>query len=118
MYPPEPKRDHERPEEESAALSPLAELARTHPDLLKMILRMEEGHSRELLFLYRHPWQLLWINFLAGLSRGVGLTVGTALFLAVAAYVLGKFITLPLIGEYIARLLDIVDTYRSSALYR
>ncbi|OJF17525.1 MAG: hypothetical protein A6D91_00375 [Bacillaceae bacterium G1] len=83
-----------------------------------MVRRLEEQHARELFFYYRHPWQLIWINFLAGLFRGVGLTVGTALFLAVAAYVLGKFITLPVIGEYIARLLDIIDTYRSSGLYR
>lgn len=107
----------ERKDDPSAAFL-LVELARSHPKLLETLARLEEGLAREMLFLYKHPWQLLWINFLAGLSRGVGLTVGTALFLALAAYVLGKFITLPLIGEYIARLLDIVDAYRKGPFYR
>lgn len=113
-----PEEKDEMRRDESSAASLLIELARTHPNLLKLLIRLEEGHAREMFFLYKHPWQLLWINFLAGLSRGIGLTVGTALFLALAAYVLGKFISLPVVGEYIARLLDIVDTYRSGPLYQ
>ncbi len=118
MSSPENYQEEQRPPTTTAAMPPSEETPHIHSHFYGMIQRMEEGHVRELFFLYRHPWQLLWINFLAGLARGVGLTIGTALFLALAAYVLGKFITLPLIGEYIARLLDIVDTYRNGSFYR
>ncbi len=106
-----------RPDHPPEGTSPLlADLFATNQRLLKIAARLEENQLREMLFLYKHPFQLIWINFLAGLSRGLGLTVGTALFLAFAAYFLGQFISLPLIGEYIAKLLDIVDTYRSGTL--
>jgi len=94
----------------------LAEIYAANRRLLQIAARLEESQLRDMLSLYKHPFQLIWINFLAGLSRGVGLTVGTALFLAFSAYFLGQFISLPLIGEYIAKLLDIVDAYRSGSL--
>lgn len=66
----------------------------------------------ELLQRIAHPKRIIWMNLIAGISRGIGLTVGTALLLTLAGIVLGRFISLPLIGEYIANLLDIVESYR------
>jgi len=59
------------------------------------------------------PRTVIWLNFLGGLSRGLGLTLGTAIILGILAYLAGKFINLPVIGKYISDLIDWINTYRS-----
>ncbi|WP_265182334.1 DUF5665 domain-containing protein [Geomicrobium sp. JCM 19055] len=48
---------------------------------------------------------------MAGVARGVGLTLGTAVVLALFAYIATLFIDMPLIGEWIATLQGHVDRY-------
>ena len=54
-----------------------------------------------------HTRSLLWRNFLAGTARGIGLTVGAAIVIAIVFKILTYLITLniPLIQDY---LIDIV----------
>lgn len=57
----------------------------------------------ELLHMIRHPWRLLWTNFLIGLVRGIGIGVGltvlSAAVIAVLAVLVAKATQLPVVGE-------------------
>jgi len=74
---------------------------------------LEKARIDDLLHNYANPRRLIYVNIIAGLARGLGITIGTTVVVAVLGYLLKNFITLPIIGEYIARLLDIIDFHRS-----
>lgn len=61
--------------------------------------------------LYRRPWRMFWLNFAAGVARGLGTAVGIALLGIVLIYILRlSFLhNLPVIGKFIARLVLIVQ---------
>ncbi|WP_052947363.1 DUF5665 domain-containing protein [Aneurinibacillus tyrosinisolvens] len=63
---------------------------------------------------YQKPSRVIWINMLAGVSRGVGLTIGTALIIALIGFILSFFVSMPLVGKYIAQLLDWVNTFKTT----
>lgn len=54
--------------------------------------------------------KLLLTNLLAGISRGVGIGIGVTIISAVLVIILQKIVTLniPVIGEYIADVVEIV----------
>lgn len=54
---------------------------------------------------------MIWLNFFAGLARGVGMAVGFSILGALVLYLLqGAFFrNLPIIGNYIADLVRIVQ---------
>ncbi|MDI6792737.1 MAG: DUF5665 domain-containing protein [bacterium] len=68
----------------------------------------------ELVELIRNPVRLMWINLLIGLARGIGIFIGMtvvgALLLVVSAKLLSGIIDLPLIGRFVADLVDAVTT--------
>jgi hypothetical protein len=56
--------------------------------------------------LLNHPRRLIWTNLLFGISRGVGIAIGFAVFAATIVYVL-KFIgalNIPFVGDYITEI--------------
>lgn len=65
----------------------------------------------DILLNYASPRRLLWTNFLAGLARGLGLTIGTALILASLGWFLGQIVTVPIIGDYVRQIIDYVESY-------
>ncbi len=57
------------------------------------------------------PWQLIWRNLLAGVTRGIGIALGFTFFAATIIWLLqalGK-LNLPIIGDYIADIVRIVQ---------
>ncbi|MFH0070925.1 DUF5665 domain-containing protein [Peribacillus sp. NPDC056705] len=46
---------------------------------------------------------------MAGLSRGLGLTVGTAIVLGLLGYILSYFVNVPMIGDFISNLLGYIN---------
>jgi hypothetical protein len=80
----------------------------------KIALFLEDIRLADVIQNYTAPRKLLWINFLAGLSRGLGLTIGTAIVLGLFGYILKQFLSIPIIGDYIGQLVDYVNTYRQS----
>lgn len=53
----------------------------------------------------------LFESFVWGISRGLGISVGIVVLGTVLVLVLKEMVTLPLIGKYIAEIVDIVDSY-------
>jgi len=57
------------------------------------------------------PWRLLWINFISGIARGIGIAVGFAILGAILLIILQKLVALnlPVIGGIIADIVEIVQ---------
>ncbi|MBQ5858315.1 MAG: hypothetical protein IIW51_04800 [Peptococcaceae bacterium] len=65
---------------------------------------MEKTRIAEYVNYLEHPGRLLWINFLIGLARGLGGTVGLAIVLGAFVFVIQNLImlNLPVISDFIA----------------
>ena len=61
--------------------------------------------------LLQRPRQLIWLNFIGGLSRGIGIGLGFTLLAALLVVVMQKMavLNLPVIGAYIADVVRIVQ---------
>ena len=60
--------------------------------------------------------RLFLINFVAGLGKGFGQAIGFTVLAALVLYLLSTWVDLPVIGAFIAKLINIVDQY-SCLLY-
>jgi hypothetical protein len=63
--------------------------------------------------LINNPRRYMMVNFLGGLSRGLGIALGMTILGAFVLYVLQRLVVLklPVIGDFIAELVRIVLTY-------
>ncbi|WP_422615005.1 DUF5665 domain-containing protein [Cohnella caldifontis] len=81
-------------------------------ELMDRISRdMQKAQLAEYINLMNRPWQLIWRNFLSGLTRGIGIALGFTFFAATIVWVLqtlGK-LNLPIVGDYIADIVRIVQ---------
>lgn len=90
----------------------LERLSAMESRLDRWAILLEKIKIDDLIQNYSNPKRLIYINLLSGVARGLGLTIGTTLVVAILGYILTQFIDLPIIGEYIANLLDIIDINR------
>ena len=74
----------------------------------------EESNLIELSYLIGNKKEIIKRNLLAGISRGVGIGIGVTVITAVLVMILQKIVTLniPVIGEYIADIVEIVQRAR------
>jgi len=72
---------------------------------------MEKMKLAEYVQLLDHPWRLMYINFIAGLARGVGIAIGFTILGAMVLYFLRILVmlNLPLIGNFIAEIVRMVQ---------
>ncbi|BBI34654.1 hypothetical protein KCTCHS21_40530 [Cohnella abietis] len=79
--------------------------------LERLSVDMEKAQLKEYVNLMQRPWQLIWKNFLSGLSRGVGIALGFTFFAATIVYLLQFLgaLNLPIVGDYIADIVRIVQ---------
>lgn len=85
----------------------LSRLARVTEDLTRV---MEKTRIAEYVDYLEHPGRLLLTNFLIGIARGLGSTIGLALVLAVLFFIIQKLImlNLPGISDFISDLIDLI----------
>jgi hypothetical protein len=79
--------------------------------LLKISQQMASSDISEYVQLMNSPRKLIFRNILAGIARGVGYAIGFSVFLVTSLYILralGK-LNLPIIGDYIADIVKIVQ---------
>ncbi|NLY53864.1 MAG: hypothetical protein GX060_04475 [Firmicutes bacterium] len=72
---------------------------------------LERMRLAEYIALFNRPWRLMWLNFLAGLARGVGIAIGGTILAALVIFLLSQLaiLNLPVIGDFIAELVKIVQ---------
>lgn len=80
--------------------------------LEKVSQDLEKAKIAEYVDILNNPKRLIYINFIGGLARGLGTAVGLTVLAAILFYMLKQTVNLPLIGQYIADLLDIIENYR------
>lgn len=86
--------------------------------LLKKIDELNEALLKsnilEITTLMGNRKELLIRNLLAGISRGIGIGIGVTIITAILILLLRKLVTLniPVIGEYIADIVDVVQKSR------
>jgi len=92
------------PEEDNELLSRLRE------ELYRFNLNVEKMKLGQYVTLLEKPGRLLYVNFLGGLGRGLGIAVGFAILGAIVLYVLQRLLLLhlPLISGYIAQVVQLV----------
>ncbi len=80
----------------------------------KLNQKLEEKNLEEMLYLLGNRREIFWRNFWAGVSRGVGIGIGVTIITAILIIFLKKIVTLniPIIGRYIADIVDIVENNR------
>ena len=81
--------------------------------LERLMLIIERSRIREYMMLTDSKRRLFLINFVAGLGKGFGQAIGFTILAAIVFYLLTSWIDLPIIGAYIAKLLDVVQNYRN-----
>ena len=75
---------------------------------------VQEGNFVELSYLLGNKKEMFIRNFFAGIFRGVGIGIGVTIITAILVIILQKIVTLniPIIGEYIADIVEIVQRSR------
>lgn len=73
---------------------------------------LEKSKISEYTDMINNPKRLLLVNFVGGLARGLGMAIGFTLLAAIFVYFIKQLVDLPLIGKYIAELIDIIENYR------
>ena len=78
----------------------------------ELSLNIEKMKLAEYVELLHQPKRLLFLNFIAGVARGLGIAVGFAILGAVVILVLRRLVVLnlPLIGDFIALVVKLVQT--------
>ena len=72
---------------------------------------MEKTRIAEYVQYLEHPFRLLWTNFLIGVARGLGSTIGLAVVLGVLVYFIQKLVmlNLPGISDFVADLIVMIQ---------
>ncbi len=79
-------------------------------ELDKLAARLENSGIYEYVGMQKRTGKILWLNFLSGVARGLGFTVGTAIVLAVAYKALSHLISMniPYLTEVLTELISYV----------
>lgn len=74
-------------------------------------VQMERTRIADYALLLNKPWRLILLNLISGVSRGIGIALGFTFFAATIIYVLQVLgaLNLPIIGDYIADIVRIVQ---------
>ena len=80
----------------------------------KISKTLEKSNIIELSYVIGSKKEILKRNLIAGIARGVGIGIGITLITAIIVYLLRRLITLniPVIGDYIADIVEIVERSR------
>jgi len=61
---------------------------------------------------------IMWINFKAGVAKGLGMTLGMTVVLGVLIWTLTKLVALPVVGEYFLEAEKFVEEYVEKTDYK
>lgn len=75
---------------------------------------LEKANIVEMSYILGNKKEILKRNLIAGIARGIGIGIGITIITAIIVYLLRKLIMLniPVIGDYIADIVDIVEKNR------
>lgn len=97
-------------DDESSALLKALEIANNRIDSL--LYMFERSRIMNYMILTDSRRRMFAINFIAGIGKGFGQAIGFSFLTGLVLYIVSKWVNLPIIGEYIAEFLDMVDNFR------
>lgn len=74
----------------------------------RLATSLDKARLAEYVELQTNTRRLLYLNFLAGVARGFGMAVGFTLVGASLLYLLRQMVSIPVLGAFIAQIVDIV----------
>ena len=79
--------------------------------LARLSQDLERFNMAEYISLLNNPRRYILVNFTGGIARGLGFAVGATLLAALLVYIMQRLVllNLPLIGDFIAELVRIVN---------
>lgn len=85
----------------------------------KLARKLETKAIAEYIDLKINAKELIWKNFVSGISKGIGIAIGFTILGAIAIYLLRKVVmlNLPVIGAFIREIMDIVEQMDSNRVY-
>ncbi|MDP4098079.1 DUF5665 domain-containing protein [Paenibacillus sp. P96] len=92
------------------------EVKRLNTRLDQLADTLEKSQFRDIIENYSNPKKRIISNLTAGIARGLGLSLGTILIIALLGWLLSLLVqlNLPGIGSFLAELLKYVDAARNS----
>ena len=89
------------------------------PSLDKEIIKaFEAGGVTEYLEYLQSGKRLMWVNFKAGVAKGLGLTIGMTVVLGLCIWILTRLVDLPVVGEYFGQAQVFITEYQESTSYK
>ena len=84
----------------------------TVSQLEKLADRIEKMRLADYMTMVNRPTRIIWTNFLAGASRGIGFTVGAALIIAIVVKILMVLISMniPYLSEQLQYVVEIIKS--------
>jgi hypothetical protein len=61
--------------------------------------------------------RIMWLNFKAGVAKGLGLTVGMTVILGIFVWILTMLVNLPVVGEYFGDAEQFLTEYADNTNY-
>ena len=83
----------------------------------EIIKTFEAGGVVDYLEYLQSGKRVFWVNFKAGVAKGLGLTVGMTVVVGIVVWILTMLINLPIVGEYFADAKEYVTEYADSTNY-
>ena len=79
-----------------------------------LIEAFQKSNIEEWTYIFGSKKEIIKRNLIAGIFRGVGIGIGVTIITAIILVVLQRIVTwnIPVIGEYIADIVDIVESNR------
>lgn len=85
------------------------EVKRLNSRLDKIADSLEKSEFKDILENYTDPKKRIITNLMAGVSRGLGLSLGTFIVLGLLGYIISLFLNVPVIGDYLAEIKKYID---------
>lgn len=94
-------------------------LEKLNEKLTKIADQMEKTQIADYVMLLNRPKRIIFTNLYAGIARGVGIAFGFTIFAATILYVLRLLgaLNLPIIGDFIADIVKIVQVQLEGRAY-
>lgn len=84
-----------------------------------LAVRMENSQIADYVELLKRPRKIIFSNLIGGIARGVGFVIGFTIFTSILLYILQYLgaLNLPVIGDFIADIVKIVQAQLSDGGY-
>jgi len=96
--------------EKKEELKPASE-NQENPELFK---RFDFWGLGDFIAFLKSPTKIFFLNFLAGIGRGLGFAIGFTILAAIVILLLRRAVSVPVIGTYISKILEFIEVQRNA----